>query len=101
MGSGPGIGIGVRESYLAARIGPRFRGGHANLNSLSELAKEKKMPEEFEKGDVVRLKSGGPEMTVQGTRPYGSDLICKWFEDGEKMSGSFAPESLERVEKDT
>jgi uncharacterized protein YodC (DUF2158 family) len=49
--------------------------------------RSKAMASEFEVGDVVRLKSGGPKMTIVG----GSDadthgLLCKWFPE-EDSSG--------------
>jgi uncharacterized protein YodC (DUF2158 family) len=39
--------------------------------------------EDFNVGDVVRLKSGGPSMTVDGTQ--GSRLDCTWFESGSNV----------------
>jgi len=56
---------------------------------------------DFSIGDVVRLRSGGPDMTVQKkvtTTPFGEpcDLTyrCQWFV-GEKLeSGKFPPNSL-------
>ncbi|USY23927.1 DUF2158 domain-containing protein [Alcaligenes sp. 1735tsa3] len=33
----------------------------------------------FQVGDVVQLKSGGPEMTVIDKRPDGSKVECMWF----------------------
>ena len=54
---------------------------------------------EFRTGDVVRLKSGGPKMTV--IRIKESDVWCNWFlvdQDVPKMH-SFKPEMLEKVEK--
>lgn len=33
----------------------------------------------FQVGDVVQLKSGGPEMTVIDNRPDGSKVECMWF----------------------
>ncbi|MBX6965981.1 DUF2158 domain-containing protein [Alcaligenes faecalis] len=33
----------------------------------------------FKVGDVVQLKSGGPEMTVIDKSQEGSDVKCMWF----------------------
>jgi uncharacterized protein YodC (DUF2158 family) len=41
------------------------------------------MENEIEPGDVVTLKSGGPEMTVEG---LGSDGVeCSWFATGGQL----------------
>ena len=49
---------------------------------------------EFDVGDVVRLKSGGPRMTVVG-RMWGSDqLLCNWFEGVRSHMGSFPAKAL-------
>lgn len=54
----------------------------------------------FKSGDIVRLKSGGPDMTVTGLS-YGEDeLICKWFGGKKLENGQFPPESLEHVTKE-
>jgi uncharacterized protein YodC (DUF2158 family) len=34
--------------------------------------------EEFNEGDIVQLKSGGPKMTVKNIYSEG-DLNCQWF----------------------
>lgn len=53
---------------------------------------------EFKKGDTVRLKSGGPLMTVSDT---GKDFTenemvwCVWFEKNKAESATFPPEVLE------
>lgn len=60
---------------------------------------------ELHVGDVVRLKSGGPEMTViehplkiAHGENVASYAICQWFdEDGKKSQGTFIVESLEKV----
>lgn len=60
---------------------------------------------DFKKGDVVRLKSGGPEMTVEnvGERAMigGQAVFCAWFENsGRKQMlarDAFEPETLEHV----
>lgn len=53
--------------------------------------------DKIKKGDVVRLKSGGPHMTV--ARANVELLDCFWFSpDGiGKHSQSFAPEIVEKV----
>lgn len=54
------------------------------------------MAEQLSVGDIVRLKSGGPLMTIQGffvTR--GTRLAkCSWFVNDDAKSDNFAPESL-------
>lgn len=50
----------------------------------------------IKKGDVVKLKSGGPKMTVRGTT---SGLwICSWFSGEEMKEGMFSAEQLEIIE---
>lgn len=54
----------------------------------------------FEVGDIVRLKSGGPEMTIKETRndvDYTS-VMCQWFAGAKLESGWFKSESLESAE---
>ncbi|HEU4595590.1 MAG TPA: DUF2158 domain-containing protein [Pyrinomonadaceae bacterium] len=52
--------------------------------------------EEIKVGDVVRLKSGGPDMTVVGV--ISKELfMCNWF-DGQNVKAShFPPEALQRA----
>jgi uncharacterized protein YodC (DUF2158 family) len=47
-------------------------------------------------GDVVRLKSGGPKMTVQ--ERYENEWLCKWFDSkNETCCEPFAEALLEVV----
>jgi uncharacterized protein YodC (DUF2158 family) len=53
-------------------------------------------------GDVVALKSGSPEMTVNWAGPVvfapGTWTICQWFDDtGELRQEMFCETMLERV----
>jgi uncharacterized protein YodC (DUF2158 family) len=51
----------------------------------------------FEVGDVVRLKSGGPLMTVQQAT-YADNIVCTWFgENNKRMSEGFHPRTLKMV----
>jgi uncharacterized protein YodC (DUF2158 family) len=56
---------------------------------------------EFKEGDVVRLKSGGPIMTVEkiGEGPYTKEsrVWCQWFDDKKQLQEKdFAPNVLQR-----
>ena len=63
-------------------------------------------------GDVVTLKSGGPNMTVRkiiGSSQSNADKLaslrgakdgdveCQWFDETDLKSNAFPPESLETV----
>lgn len=57
---------------------------------------------EFEKGATVRVRSGGPKMTVENvgqTAMTGELLVwCVWFDEKrQRQRATFAPESLERA----
>lgn len=52
------------------------------------------MPE-FKKGDIVQLKSGGPEMTVMHTGANG--IYCVWFAGKKLEEKTFARETLIQV----
>jgi uncharacterized protein YodC (DUF2158 family) len=49
----------------------------------------------FNPGDVVRLRSGGPAMTVQSLANDRETLWCVWFDaKGEHNRQNFGPSSL-------
>ncbi|KAA2223038.1 DUF2158 domain-containing protein [Chryseobacterium sediminis] len=47
----------------------------------------------IKKGDVVKLKSGGPKMTVKGLA--GVYWVCSWFVGEELKEGMFTSEQFE------
>ena len=49
--------------------------------------------DQLEKGMVVRLKSGGPPMTVRVVS--GSQAYCEWFTELDRRQGTFEIASLE------
>jgi uncharacterized protein YodC (DUF2158 family) len=52
--------------------------------------------EDFNIGDVVRLKSGGPNMTIDATG--GSRLTCMWFDSSMTLfSQDFDQGAIEKV----
>ena len=56
----------------------------------------------FSTGDAVRLKTGGPEMTIVAVLPFATGAgirayQCAWSESGKQKKESFSYESLMRV----
>ncbi len=52
----------------------------------------------FKTGDIVKLRSGGPEMTV--TSVEGDDIVCTWFdENGVNQDGIFKSSILTGTSK--
>ena len=57
------------------------------------------VPTKFAIGNIVKLKSGGPEMTVHSLPDApGKTYRCQWFAGKKLESGSFPPDSLELVD---
>lgn len=62
------------------------------------------MAAKFKAGDVVRLKSGGPKMTVDTVDTVDAEetiagyVYCKWFYGTKKYEGEFSPDALELVD---
>ncbi|MCA9769715.1 MAG: DUF2158 domain-containing protein [Gemmatimonadetes bacterium] len=57
----------------------------------------------FETGDIVRLKSGGPRMTVVRYPDFSIDgnwVRCQWFGGTKLNSGDFTEETLELIDVD-
>jgi len=51
----------------------------------------------FKVGDVVRLKTGGPEMTVEAVEARSPDVICTWFAENAPRHGRFKALLLQKV----
>lgn len=59
------------------------------------------MPNPFVPGDVVQLRSGGPQMTISSALEAYDGApchLCTWFEKGEIKQRAFPPAVLERYE---
>jgi uncharacterized protein YodC (DUF2158 family) len=56
------------------------------------------MTQKFKIGDIVQLKSGGPEMTVNHVPEVATHSYrCQWFAGKKLESGAFPEDSLEAV----
>jgi uncharacterized protein YodC (DUF2158 family) len=57
------------------------------------------MANAFKVGDVVRLKSGGPKMTVTavGTGGFQGIVACQWFDGPYIKVGRFKIELIEQA----
>ena len=52
----------------------------------------------FKAGDIVQLKSGGPDMTIEKAEGLTDGKIkCIWFDGDKKTHDFFVPETLEIV----
>lgn len=54
------------------------------------------MAEQFKIADIVKLKSGGPPMTIESVNGDGK-VYCVWFVEGEIQSALFTLETLIRA----
>lgn len=52
------------------------------------------MDKEFNEGDVVQLKSGGPKMTLDF---MGDKYLCYYFYEGKLLRVEVRPHSLKKV----
>jgi uncharacterized protein YodC (DUF2158 family) len=52
----------------------------------------------FGKGSVVRLKSGGPQMTVRDVVD-GGWAVCDWFDGKEAKTANFQTDQLDLVDQ--
>lgn len=57
------------------------------------------MAQEFKVGDVVQLKSGGPNMTVYAISAERK-IYCTWFHDNTVKDSKFSHEILKLVNQD-
>lgn len=63
--------------------------------TIKPYGKDEKIEIPFEKGDVVKLKSGSPSMTIEGVNIWGK-LICVWFTDEKENKSTFDHSALKK-----
>lgn len=65
------------------------------------------MNTKFKEGDIVKLKSGGPDMTIEKvvisaiTKEASGFIRCVWFEGVVKHESLFKKDMLELVKRET
>jgi uncharacterized protein YodC (DUF2158 family) len=57
-------------------------------------------PMDFQPGDTVQLKSGGPTMTISKIEDFnsGTHAICTWFAGTKREVGTFSLATLKHVD---
>ena len=50
------------------------------------------------RGDTVRVRSGGPVMTVGDCSPVHGTIRCEWFDGNRQCYGMFWAKSVEKVD---
>lgn len=58
------------------------------------------MSQQWQEGDVVRLKSGGPKMTVKIYNAFKGGNVCQWFVDTDLKEGVFSDGQLVKVSEE-
>lgn len=53
--------------------------------------------QDFAVGEIVRLQTGGPLMTVNGFDDHDR-IVCVWFDESILREAKFWPAALEKVE---
>ena len=53
--------------------------------------------QKFKVGEVVMLKSGGPEMTIQEAEANHDWVKCTWFHDSKRYNDHFHQDTVELV----
>ena len=56
---------------------------------------------QFKIGDIVRLKSGGPDMTVNELPDQYNGYRCQWFAGKKLERGIFEPDAIQLVPQET
>jgi uncharacterized protein YodC (DUF2158 family) len=89
-----------RGKVTPYRYGVRRKSNLSNKNQFKEKVMAAKSS--FNVGEIVQLKSGGPEMTVQlvPEKPIGL-YKCQWFAGKKLESGLFPFDSLKLVTQET
>jgi uncharacterized protein YodC (DUF2158 family) len=92
----PTIQIGgtiSQPSFPTERHVLTSKGGHCSYEKETPMAKQ------FQIGDVIRLKSGGPDMTVTRLYPvkFEDHVECTWFVDGKKDCAQLPIGALDAV----
>jgi uncharacterized protein YodC (DUF2158 family) len=90
-----------RFQDLRSQISKALRSYPYELNQRLQKAKGERMENEFAPGDVVVLRSHGPQMTVESIdTEHGITLIyCVWFEKDQARRMTLRPAALQKAPK--
>ena len=80
-------------SYIAWPVGLRTAGCHSGDNRTVNDSDQ-----QFQTGDVVRLKAGGPPMVVRAVS--GDTAYCQWYAEVNLHQGTFLFTSLHDINRE-
>ena len=97
----PGTAILTEQTGRLTRINSESLNDFLGASLISTLVGGE-VGDDLRPGDVVRVKSGGPNMTVKAVAPDGitgePTVWCEWFDKNHKsQNGTFSPSVLERL----
>ncbi len=55
--------------------------------------------ENFQPGDLVQLKSGGPTMTFEGYEAFNGNMVCSFFDGKKLVREQFSKPSMRKVQE--
>lgn len=58
------------------------------------------MSNKFSEGNIVKLISGGPNMSVTDVKDSGKLIVCQWFSGSNLKRGHFNEKTLEIVKEE-
>ncbi|WP_412549968.1 YodC family protein [Sinorhizobium meliloti] len=98
----PVVQTALQQNCFTASEPPKFRPRHLATQLEAEYPRKSSIQEEAQEmiiriGEIVKLKSGGPNMTVISVHPEDGEIQTSWFAGATNKTAFFHPASLDVV----